>query len=81
MNKEKNYTYEIINHQKIKKIKPITFLHMIIKDYLDLSYWNWKYIKENEEIYNNDKEKLLNDIDLSDIENAIDEKAITQAHH
>jgi hypothetical protein len=28
---------------------------MIIKDYMDLSYFNWKYIKENEEIYNNDK--------------------------
>ena len=56
IDKEKNYLYEIINGQKIKKKKPITFLHMIIKDYMDLSYFNWKYIKENEDMYNNDKE-------------------------
>ena len=55
INKEKNYVYEIINHQKIKRIKPVKFMHMIIKDYLDLSYWNWKHIKENEEIYKNNK--------------------------
>ena len=54
-NKNKSYTYEIINGQKIKKNKPITFLHMIIKDYMDLSYFNWKYIKENEEIFHNEK--------------------------
>tara|TARA_B110000285_G_C15133291_1_gene625096 strand:+ start:3351 stop:3602 length:252 start_codon:yes stop_codon:yes gene_type:complete len=58
-NKEKKFIVEIINGQKIKKMKPIVFLHMIIKDYLDLSYWNWKYIKENEDIYNNNKEKLV----------------------
>jgi hypothetical protein len=51
-------------------MKPIVFLHMIIKD---LSYWNWKYINENEDIYTNNKEQLVNEIDLSDIENAFNE--------
>ena len=33
---EKNQIYEIINKQKIVKNKPVVFLHMILKDYLDL---------------------------------------------
>ena len=53
---------------------------MIIKDYMDLSYFNWKFIKENKDIYHDDKEKLVVDVDISDIETAMKEEEITCAH-
>lgn len=53
---------------------------MLIKDYLDLQHFNWKYIKENESEYHN-KQALYKKMDLSDIEGAMNDKEVTEAHH
>jgi len=33
------------------KNKPVVFLHMILNDYLDLQFFNWKFLKDNKDKY------------------------------
>lgn len=57
-NNEKEYQYEIINGQKIKKRKIITFLDLLINDYLNIEHHDWIYFKENQ------NEFLQNDLSV-----------------
>ena len=68
---DRNFVIEKINGQKIIKRKPIAFLHMIIKDYLDLQIFNWKHLKENQELYETDKKKLDQFMDNETLETAM----------
>ena len=79
--KKKSYIYEIINGIKTKKKRPIYYLDMIIKDYLELNYFNWIHIKKNQNLYLHDHQKLKECIDQSDMDEAKKDNDITHAHH
>ena len=57
------------------------FLHMILKDYLDLQLFNWKFLKDNKEKYQQDKINLIQEIEVTDINSAIKDEQMTNAHH
>jgi hypothetical protein len=63
---EKKYIIETINGLKVKKSKPIIFMDMMIKDYLELNFFNWKYIKENHTDFVYETPALKENIDESD---------------
>ena len=62
------------------KNKPVVFLHMILNDYLDLQFFNWKFLKDNKDKYES-KDNLIQDIEIADINSAIKDEVMTKAHH
>ena len=55
-------------------------MDMMIKDYLELNFFSWKYIKENKDHFINETPALKENIDESDFEDAIIDEDITNAN-
>ena len=66
-NNIKEYQYEMINGQKIKKRKIITFLDLLINDYLNIEHHDWIYFKENHDEFMVDELTFDQHIQVSEL--------------